>query len=53
MVKADGTFAGSVPIPPGIRSGTRTLQANGFSPTASVRSLSTGVVVQQSGPLFL
>lgn len=43
---ASGAFAGSVPIPPGITPGVYTLQANGFAPDFSVRSLSIGVLVK-------
>jgi outer membrane protein OmpA-like peptidoglycan-associated protein len=41
-----GAFAGSVPIPAGIAPGVHTLQANGFAPDLSVRSLSIGVLVK-------
>lgn len=40
-----GAFDGSVPVPAGIQPGSYTLQANGFAPDYSVRSLSIGVVV--------
>lgn len=43
---ASGSFSGSVPIPPGISPGVYTLQANGFAPDYSVRSLSIGVLVK-------
>jgi len=43
---AAGSFAGAVPIPPGIAPGVYTLQANGFAPDFSVRSLSLGVLVR-------
>lgn len=43
---AAGSFAGAVPIPPGIKPGVYTLQANGFAPDFSVRSLSIGVLVK-------
>lgn len=43
---AAGSFAGAVPVPPGIRPGVYTLQANGFAPDFSVRSLSIGVLVK-------
>ena len=41
-----GAFAGNVPIPPGITPGVYTLQANGFAPDFSVRSLNIGVLVK-------
>ncbi|NQW73602.1 MAG: InlB B-repeat-containing protein [Actinobacteria bacterium] len=41
-----GAFAGSVPIPAGVAPGVHTLQANGFAPDLSVRSLSIGVLVK-------
>jgi outer membrane protein OmpA-like peptidoglycan-associated protein len=43
---AAGAFAGSVPIPAGVAPGVHTLQANGFAPDLSVRSLSIGVLVK-------
>ena len=43
---ASGAFAGSVPIPAGLTPGVYTLQANGFAPDFSVRSLNVGVLVQ-------
>jgi uncharacterized repeat protein (TIGR02543 family) len=43
---ATGAFAGSVPIPAGVAPGVHTLQANGFAPDLSVRSLSIGVLVK-------
>lgn len=43
---ASGAYSGAVPIPAGITPGVYTLQANGFAPDDSVRSLSIGVVVQ-------
>ena len=46
MTDASGSFAGSVPIPPGIKPGVYTLQANGFAPDYSVRSLNIGVLVK-------
>ena len=42
---ANGAYNGSVPIPPGIPGGVYALQANGFAPDGSVRSLSIGVLV--------
>ncbi len=41
-----GAFDGSVPIPAGLTPGVYTLQANGFAPDFSVRSLSVGVLVK-------
>lgn len=41
-----GAYTGRLPIPPGIRPGVYTLQANGFAPDGSVRSLSIGVLVK-------
>lgn len=43
-----GAFAGNVPIPPGIAPGVYTLQANGFAPDFSVRSLNIGVLVKRT-----
>lgn len=44
-VGADGTYAGSVPVPVGLPLGGQTLQANGFAPSGAVRSVSLGVQV--------
>ncbi|NQW71359.1 MAG: InlB B-repeat-containing protein [Actinobacteria bacterium] len=46
MTDANGSFAGAVPIPAGIAPGVHTLQANGFIPDFTVRSLSIGVLVK-------
>lgn len=43
-----GAFDGSVQIPLSIRAGRHTLQANGYTPDGSVRSLSLPVLVTQS-----
>ena len=48
MTDATGAFAGAVPIPAGITPGVYTLQANGFAPDFSVRSLSIGVLVKST-----
>ena len=47
---AVGSFSGDVPVPNGIAPGVHTLQANGFAPDGSVRSLSLGVVVTSQVP---
>jgi uncharacterized repeat protein (TIGR02543 family) len=44
-VGADGTYAGSVPVPVGLPVGGQTLQVNGFAPSGAVRSVSLGVQV--------
>jgi flagellar motor protein MotB len=44
-VGSDGSYSGSVPVPSGLALGAHTLQANGFSSSGSVRSLSLGVQV--------
>jgi predicted outer membrane repeat protein len=44
----NGDYSGSVPIPAGISAGAHDLQANGFAPDGSVRSLSIGVLVRTS-----
>jgi outer membrane protein OmpA-like peptidoglycan-associated protein len=41
-----GAYNGRVNIPAGIAEGVHTLQANGFAPDGSVRSLSIGVLVR-------
>ena len=41
-----GSFAGSIPIPPGIAPGNYTLQTNALAPSGAVRSLSIGVIVK-------
>jgi uncharacterized repeat protein (TIGR02543 family) len=50
MTDAKGSFAGAVPIPAGIAPGVHTLQANGFTPDFTVRSLSIGVLVKPTVP---
>lgn len=45
---ASGAFQGSVPLPMDIPAGRHTLQANGFTPDGSVRSLSLGVQLQKT-----
>jgi hypothetical protein len=44
---ATGSFLGKVPIPSDIPAGRHTLQANGYTTDAKVRSLSLGVVVRE------
>lgn len=44
-VAANGQFSESLPVPSGIPKGDYTLQANGFTATNLVRSVSTGVKV--------
>jgi outer membrane protein OmpA-like peptidoglycan-associated protein len=44
-VGADGTFSGSVPIPPGLTPGRYVVQANGTTTGAQVRSTSVGVLI--------
>jgi hypothetical protein len=46
VADARGEFSGSVPVPEGIVPGVHTLQANGFAPDLSVRSLSVGALVK-------
>ncbi len=46
VADARGEFSGSVPVPDGIVPGVHTLQANGFAPDLSVRSLSVGALVK-------
>ena len=43
---AAGNFVGSVPIPMDVAEGRHTLQANGYSPSDQVRSVSIGVIVK-------
>lgn len=43
-----GAYSGSLPIPAGITPGVYTLQASGFAPDGSVRSLSIGVQVRSA-----
>jgi len=43
---ASGSFAGNIPVPPGIPPAEYTLQMNGYSPTDAVRSLSIAVIVK-------
>lgn len=47
-VAANGQFSESLPVPSGIPKGAYTLQANGFTSTNLVRSVSTGVKVTQA-----
>ena len=49
-VAADGTFNGALPLPAGVPVGPHTLQANGVTPDAQVRSLNLGVRVTASNP---
>ena len=42
-----GSYSGSLPVPVGVRTGDQTLQANGFSPSGVVRSLSLGIQVKR------
>ena len=44
---ASGNFSGTVPIPTDIPPGRHTLQANGYSPSTQVRSMSIGVIVKE------
>ena len=46
---ASGNYEGRVPVAVGLPVGVHTLQANGYAPDGSVRSLSLGVLVKQSG----
>lgn len=47
-VRDDGQFSAALPIPSGINKGDYTLQANGFTSTNLVRSISAGVKVVQA-----
>jgi outer membrane protein OmpA-like peptidoglycan-associated protein len=47
-VTGTGEFAESLPVPSGIDVGDYTLQANGFTSSDSVRSISTGVKVTEA-----
>ena len=44
---ASGNYSGSLPVPVGVLAGDQTLQANGFSPSGVVRSLSLGIQVKR------
>lgn len=46
---ASGTYEGRVPVTVGLPAGVYTLQANGYAPNGSIRSLSLGALVKQSG----
>ena len=43
-VKADGTFAGTLPIPADLPLGAHVLQAVGYSPTGQTRAVSIGIL---------
>jgi len=45
-VDGSGAYQGSLPIPVGILTGSQTLQANGFTASGVVRSLSLGILVK-------
>jgi len=47
-VGADGTFAGSVPVPADLALGGHVLQAVGFSPSGQTRAVSLGVVAVEA-----
>jgi hypothetical protein len=47
MADAAGSYSGSLPVPVGVLTGSQTLQANGFSPSGVVRSLSLGITVKR------
>jgi len=47
MADASGNYSGSLPVPVGVLAGDQTLQANGFSPSGAVRSLSLGIEVKR------
>jgi len=47
MTNADGTFSGTVLLPPDIKPGRHTLQSNGFTPDGLVRSVSVGVILKK------
>lgn len=52
VTAGDGTFAGSLPVPESITPGDHTVQANGFRPDGSVRSVSLGVRVTSASVTF-
>ncbi|MSW44235.1 MAG: OmpA family protein, partial [Actinobacteria bacterium] len=45
---ASGAYEGRVPVAAGVPAGVHTLQANGYAPDGSIRSLSLGVLVKKS-----
>ncbi len=49
-VKTDGTFDGTLNLPPDVPVGSHTLQANGVTTDSQVRSLNLGVRVVASNP---
>lgn len=53
MNNDQGSFAGDIPVPPGIKPGAYTLQMNGYGPDSSVRSLSIGVIVKPTAGRIL
>lgn len=50
VTNGDGAFSGSVQIPLTIAPGRHTLQANGYTPSGQIRSLSLPVVVKADEP---
>jgi hypothetical protein len=48
QVNADGAFAGSIAVPPGLPAGEYVIQMNGYTPAAQVRSISVGVTVRSA-----
>jgi outer membrane protein OmpA-like peptidoglycan-associated protein len=50
MTNPDGSFSGTVLLPPDIKPGRHTLQSNGFTPDGKVRSVSVGVILQRGKP---
>ncbi len=47
-VNPDGTFSGSVTLPPTLPPGEYVIQMNGYTPTSQVRSVSVGISVRSA-----
>jgi outer membrane protein OmpA-like peptidoglycan-associated protein len=50
---ASGAYSGALPVPAGVSTGQQTLQANGFTSSGALRSLSLGILVRPADPVTM
>lgn len=53
MTDASGAYSGVLPVPAGVSTGQQTLQANGFTSSGALRSLSLGILVRPAAPVTM